>query len=417
MQLAQHSAQLPESALSPCLALPGPPSAGPRVLDQPRHVLLISIQYILILARALVYQKYPRLLHSLDILAHSYTMPSFRQLILFALPLLASVRAGEPAPTKVDNANVVYANANEAFQELLNALPAESLRVALNTLSHFRDGVFESDKRGVEHIHRENPPLATKLIVAAVHDLKRRQAPAPSNGTVPTTQGQDPQSTDGPVETSQAQPETSQPSESSQDDPQSTPAPDSSAPAPQSSAPAPESSAVIVPVPVTTTDSEGRTTIASSEILSRPTASIAVPVTRTNAQGSTEVTTETKPAVIFSTTDSAGRTIQTTSPVDFAPTKGQVLTRTNAEGGTFLTTYTPGSGRVSSIVLLTTTGANGQQSVVTSYTYVDPAAQATESGSDEPSGTGRPSLQRGAAPRHRVVDAAVLGGAIAAFFV
>ncbi|KAK3213702.1 hypothetical protein GRF29_28g724519 [Pseudopithomyces chartarum] len=344
-------------------------------------------------------------------------MPSFRRLALLALPLLASVRAEEPGPTKVDNANVGYANANEAFQDLLNALPAESLRVALNTLSHFRDGVFESEKRGVEHIHRENPPLATKLIVAAVHDLKKRQAPAPSNGTVPTTQSQESQSTEGPAETSQAQPETSQPSESSQDDPQSTPAPDSSNdPAPSSSAPAPESSAVIVPVSVTTTDSQGRTTIASSEILSRPTASIVVPVTRTNAQGSTEVTSETKPAVIFSTTDSAGRTIETASAVDFAPTKGQVLTKTNAEGGTFLTTYTPGSGRVSSVVLLTTTGSDGKQSVVTSYTYVDPA-QATEGASDEPSNTAKPSLQRGAAPRRRIVDAAVVGGAVAAFFV
>lgn len=350
-------------------------------------------------------------------------MFSLRQVVLLALPLLARAHVQEPAsPAPTKYLEAAYANANEAFQDLLNALPAESLHVALNSLSHFRDGVFESDKRGVEHIHRENPPLATKLIVAAVHDLKKRQAPAPSNGTIPASQTQEfqsqqPQSTNSPPESSQAPPESSSPPQSSQDAPQSSQSPDpTNAPAPQTSAAATQSSAVLLPVTVTTTDSEGRTTIASSEILSRPTASVAVAVTRTNAQGSTEVATETKPAVIISTTDSAGSTIAVTSAVDFAPTKGQVLTRTNAQGGTFLTTYTPGSGRVSSIVLLTTTGADGRQSVVTSYTYVDPAAQAT-GGADNPDSTAKPSLQRGAAPRHQIADAALVGGALAAFFI
>lgn len=350
-------------------------------------------------------------------------MRSFHQLALLALPLLGRVIAEEPAlpsPTKGQAENAVkaiYANAQEAFQDLLNALPEESLHVALNSLTHFRDGVFESDRRGVEHIHDSNPPLATKLIVAAVQDLKKRQAPASSNGTTPATQSQEPESTNAPAstqapaESSQAL-ESTQAPESTQNQPQS-----SNAPAPQSSAAAPETSAVVVPVPVTTTDSQGRTTVASSEILSRPTASIAVPVTRTNSQGSVEVTTETKPAVIFSTTDSAGRTVATTSAVEFAPTKGQVLTKTNAEGSTFLTTYTPGSGRVSEIVLRTTTGADGQQSVVTSYTYVDPAAQATEGSTNESGSTAQPSLQRGAAVAPRVVDAAVFGGALAAFFL
>ncbi|KAJ4290613.1 hypothetical protein N0V90_010831 [Kalmusia sp. IMI 367209] len=324
-------------------------------------------------------------------------MRSFRHLALAALPLLASVAAEEPAapsPTKQteDVVKAIYANANEAFQDLLNALPEESLHVALNSLTHFRDGVFESDRRGVEHIHQDNPPLATKLIVAAVQDLKKRQQSAPSNGTVPTTQSQEPQSTSPP--------------ESSQGTPETTQAP------PAESSPAPQSSAVLVPVPVQTTDAQGRSTVVSGEILSRPTASVAIPVTRTNADGSTEVTTETKPAVIFSTTDSAGAPVLTTSTVDFAPTQGQVLTTTNAEGSTFLTTYTPGSGKVSSIVLITTTGANGQQSVVTSYTYVDPAAAATGTESDEPGSTAKPSLQRGTAPRHRAADVAVLGGAL-----
>ncbi|KAL5459610.1 hypothetical protein PMIN06_002752 [Paraphaeosphaeria minitans] len=368
-------------------------------------------------------------------------MRSFRQLALFGLPLLGGVVANNepasPSPTKSEAQNVadvVYANAHEAFQDLLNALPEESLHVALNSLNHFRDGVFESNKRGVEHIHQDNPPLATKLIVAAVNDLKKRQVPTSNNGTAPTSQTEQPQSTEAPQSTDSPQsteapqssdtpqstessPESSQAPESSGDQPQSTRAPGSSNAAPQSSAAPAESSAVVVPIVVTTTDSEGRTSVASSEILSRPTASIAVPVTHTNAQGSTEVTTETKPAVIFSTTDSAGRAIMTTSAVNYAPTRGQVLTQSNAEGSTFLTTYTPGSGRVSSIMLLTTTGSDGQQSVVTSYTYVDPAAQATGDSTEEPGSTAQPSLQKGAAAGYRVVDAAVFGGAALAWFI
>ena len=306
-------------------------------------------------------------------------MRSFHQLALLALPLLGRVACEEPAsPTKQSDKNVqtFYANANEAFQDLLNALPEESLHAALNSLGHFRDGIFESDRHGVERVHQDNPPLATKLIVAAVHDLKMKRQ---TNGT--TTQE--------PQGTPEVQP--------------------------------PSSPAVVVPVPVqTTTDGEGRPTTVSSSILSEPTASVAVTTTRVNDQGSTEVATETQPAVIFSTTDSAGRGTVVTSAVAFAPTSGQVLTRTNEQGSTFLTTYTPDGGKVSSILLITTTGADGQQSVVTSYTFVDPAAAATGSNNANPSNTAKPGLQSAAAPRHRAVDAAMYGGAIGgvlAFFV
>lgn len=312
----------------------------------------------------------------------STAMLSFHQLALLALPLLGRVACEEPAsPTKQIERNVqsYYTNANEAFQDLLNALPEESLHAALNSLGHFRDGIFESDRHGVERVHQENPPLATKLIVAAVQDLKMKRQ-TPSNGT--TTQNQPP-------------PETTT------DSPPSSPA-------------------VVVPVPVeTTTDGEGRTSVVSSSILSEPTASVAVTTTRVNEQGSTEVATETQPAVIFSTTDSEGRGTVITSAVAFAPTQGQVLTRTNEQGSTILTTYTPDGGKVSSILLLTTTGADGQPSVVTSYTFVEPAA-ATGTNDEDPSNTARPGLQSAAAVRNMAVDAAMYGGAVGgllAFFV
>jgi hypothetical protein len=308
-------------------------------------------------------------------------MPSFHRIILLALPFLGRVACEEPAsPTKQTDKNVqaFYANANEAFQDLLNALPEESLHAALNSLGHFRDGIFESDRHGVERVHQDNPPLATKLIVAAVQDLKMKRQ-VPTNGTT-----------------------TSPPQE-----PSDTP---------------PSSPAVVIPVPVETTDAEGRTTTSSTSILSEPTASVALTTTRTNAQGSVETATETKPAVIFSTTDSAGRGTVVTSAVDFAPTSGQVITRTNDQGSTFLTTYTPDGGKVSKVVLLTTTGQDGRPSVVTSYTFVDPAAAATTTNNENPTAgnTARPGLQSGAAVRNLAVDAAMYGGALGgalAFFV
>jgi hypothetical protein len=325
-------------------------------------------------------------------------MHSFRRFVLLALPLLSKVACDEPAsPTKKtpDSPKPVYADANEAFQDLLNALPEESLHVALNSLAHFRDGVFESDRHGVEHVHAENPPLATKLIVAAVQDLKKRQAP--SNGT--TTAAPPPESSETPP-----------PADSTD-----TPAESSEAPPP------PESSAVVVPVPISTTDSNGQPTVVSSEILSQPTASIAVPVTRTDSAGSTVVATETKPAVIFTATDSTGRPFVTTSAVEFAPTPGQVLTRTDPRGSVFVTTYTPGGGRVSSIVLITTTGPGGEPMVITSYTYVDPAAATNTPGGDNaPKSTGKPGLQSGVANKNRGMEAAMVGGALGgalAFFV
>jgi len=313
-------------------------------------------------------------------------MRSFHQLALLALPLLGHVACEEIAsPTQErseKNVQAFYSNANEAFQDLLNALPEESLHAALNSLGHFRDGIFESDRHGVERVHQENPPLATKLIVAAVQDLKMKRQNTPSNGT---TTAQD------PPESTEASP--------------------------------PSSPAVVVPVPIaTTTDDAGRTTVVSSSILSEPTASVAVTTTRVNDEGSTVVATETQPAVIFSTTDSAGRGTVVTSAVAFAPTSGQVLTRTNEQGSTILTTYTPDGGKVSSILLITTTGADGQPSVVTSYTFVDPAAAATGTGTnnEDPTNTAKPGLQSGAAVKHRAVDAAMYGGALGgvlAFFV
>lgn len=321
-------------------------------------------------------------------------MRSFCRLAFLALPLFSVVFAEEPAsPTKKVESSSIYASAHDAFQDLLNALPEESLQAALSGLKDFKDGVFESHHRGVEQVHDHNPALATKLIVEAVRDLQKRQG-TPSNGT-----------TASPPPQSSAQP----PPESSNAPPQSSAAPPA---APTSSAERP----VIVPVEATTTDNQGRTVVQTTSVLSQVTASVAVTVVRTNAQGNPVTTTENRPAVIKTTTDSAGRTTVTTSAANFAPTSGEVMTATDAQGSTFLTTYTPGGGKISSVKLITTTGADGKPSTMTSYTFVDPA-EATQTGGDSPSQTtGKPGLQTGAAAnKNFAVGYAMVGGALALF--
>ncbi|KAF2744957.1 hypothetical protein M011DRAFT_153846 [Sporormia fimetaria CBS 119925] len=300
-------------------------------------------------------------------------MRSFLRLACLALPIAGAIAAAEPV-SNTKESKPIYANAHEAFRDLLNALPEESLHAALNRLAPYQEGVFESNRHGVERVHHENPPLATKLIVAAVQDLRKRQTP--SNGTTTRT----------PEPSSQPPPEP-----------------------PRSSQPPP----IVVPVPITTTNDRGEETVSTSEILSEATQSAVVTSTRVNEDGQSEVVTVTRPAIVITRTNSAGSTVVETSAVDFAPTPGQRLTRTDSRGSTFFTTYTPGGGRVSSVKLITTTGPDGAPSVITSYTYVDPTATA---GGDGPAETnGEPTVQRGAAPKNPAMGAAVLGGALGAF--
>ncbi|KAL6704299.1 hypothetical protein ACN47E_008363 [Coniothyrium glycines] len=343
-------------------------------------------------------------------------MLSFSRLALLALPLLSSVLAEAPAsPVLKDEVNSIYASAHEAFQDLLNAIPEESLQAALSGLKDFKNGVFESHHRGVEQVHSSNPALATKLIVAAVNDLRKRQNP--SNGTTqtpPQTSADSsivvPQAESTPAAPAQSSPAPQQPQQSTGNNPaQSTGAPPVNTPAETSSAPR----AVIVPVEVTVT-SNGQTQVQTTQVLSEVTASVQVTIVRTNSQGSTVTQTENRPAVILTTTDSVGRTTITTSAGNLQPTVGEVITSTDARGSTFLTTYTPSGGRVSSVRLITTTGADGRPSTLTSYTFVDPA-EATQGAGNPTQTTGRPGLQTNAASKNNIMGLAAVGGALALF--
>lgn len=371
-------------------------------------------------------------------------MRSVFRCTLLALPLLGGVVAEKPSTQEATTS--IYAGAQEAFQDLLNVLPEESLQAALNSLTKFKEGIFESHRRGVEHVHNSSPALATRLIVAAVQDLKKRQVTAPSNGTTPIEPSSSPSPSPSPTRnppqssdvreeppSSQAPPQSTQ----QQSTPQQSTPPESTQQPPQSSAEAPATTApdtptsrpVFVPVEVTTTNNVGSTVIQTSEVLSEVTASVEVTVTRTttNKAGSTVAVTtqEVRPAVIRTTTDSRGSSIAITSAANYAPTRGQVLTTTNAEGSTLLTTYTPGGGRVSSVKLITTTDAEGQPTTLTSITYVDPTdlgngggggSQGTDGGSPT-TPTGRPGVQSGAANKNNAAVVGLAGlGAFAFFF-
>jgi hypothetical protein len=379
-------------------------------------------------------------------------MRSFFRCTLLALPLLGGVVAEKPSTQEATTS--IYAGAQEAFQDLLNVLPEESLQAALNSLTKFKEGIFESHRRGVEHVHNSSPALATRLIVAAV--LKKRQVTA-SNGTTPAEPSSNPSPSPSPSPTpeqpqssdvqpsSQAPPESTQqqstppestPQQSTQQPPQSSAeAPATTADAPATTADAPATTApdtrqsrpVFVPVEVTTTNNVGSTVIQTSEVLSEVTASVEVTVTRTttNKAGSTVAVTtqEVRPAVIRTTTDSRGSSVAITSAAEYAPTRGQVMTTTNAEGSTFLTTYTPGGGRVSSVKLVTTTDAEGQPTTLTSITYVDPTDlgkggdQGTNGGGAATTPTGKPGVQSGSANKNNAAVAGLAGlGAFAFFF-
>jgi hypothetical protein len=379
-------------------------------------------------------------------------MRSFFRCTLLALPLLGGVVAEKPSTQEATTS--IYAGAQEAFQDLLNVLPEESLQAALNSLTKFKEGIFESHRRGVEHVHNSSPALATRLIVAAVQDLKKRQVTA-SNGTTPVEPSSNPSPSPSPTpeqpQSSDVQPSPQAPPESTQQQstpPESTPQqstqqpPQSSAEAPATTADAPATTAdapattapdtrqsrpVFVPVEVTTTNNVGSTVIQTSEVLSEVTASVEVTVTRTttNKAGSTVAVTtqEVRPAVIRTTTDSRGSSVAITSAAEYAPTRGQVMTTTNAEGSTFLTTYTPGGGRVSSVKLVTTTDAEGQPTTLTSITYVDPTDlgkggdQGTNGGGAATTPTGKPGVQSGSANKNNAAVAGLAGlGAFAFFF-
>jgi len=72
----------------------------------------------------------------------------------------------------------------EAFQALLDTIDPAALHSVLHQLSpKFQDGVFSKDRAAIEHVHSENPIIASKL----VHLAKKRQVSNSTTTAVSTT--------------------------------------------------------------------------------------------------------------------------------------------------------------------------------------------------------------------------------------
>jgi hypothetical protein len=115
----------------------------------------------------------------------------------------------------------------------------------------------------------------------------------------------------------------------------------------------------------------------------------------------------------ITTTDGVGSSITLSDA-----TVGAVITTTDGRGHTFVTTITPSGGRVSELVLRTSTLPDGGQQTITSFEVVGAAASTTQTSEQATAtGTGRgdPSLQDSmAAPSVRFTHAiaALIGAAI-----
>lgn len=153
------------------------------------------------------------------------------------------------------------------------------------------------------------------------------------------------------------------------------------------------------------------------------------------------------PALVYSTTNSRGSIVVTTSPVPTAGpilgngaavptvitttdslgnevvlssvTSGAVITTTDNHGHTLTTTYYPAASAIRSIVLETIILPNGQQSVITSYAIVVPtgfgAVTQDQAASATRTSTQKPGLQTAAANVARKVSEEMLalaGGAL-----
>jgi predicted phage tail protein len=267
-------------------------------------------------------------------------MPSIKSLALAGLWFAAlAVAQSSPEPGTESSPQP-----NLDFQEILNALPAESLHAALHEHldDKFKDGIYEKDSHAVKAVQNVNPGLAIKLVAAARYDLIRRA----SNTTTTTA----------------------------------------APPPPTTTTTSTSNTAVIVPVPVTTTDAAGSTTVSTATALVSASVSAVVTLSSTDAAGSVVVVTSTAPAVVL--TNSQGQLTTSAAPT---LSNGVVrLTTTNAAGSTYVATFTPGGGVVSSVLLLTTTLPDGSRKTSTSFLIV-PASKTPHA-----SGTAGPKLQNAA---------------------
>ncbi|TID18750.1 hypothetical protein E6O75_ATG05871 [Venturia nashicola] len=313
-------------------------------------------------------------------------MPSLLSLLVASLSLASiSISQAVPKPSPTLHGQVGPAAFN--FQELLEALPEESLHAALHKHldGKFTDGAFEHDRDAVYAVHDEDAPTATKVLAEAALDLIRRQnsnsTAVAATSSVPLTSTT--RTTDGSTVVAPA---------TSVSTTATTPAP-----------------VIVTSLTLTTTDSAGSATVVTTSAVVAASVSKEVTVTTTDSSGSTVtqatsvaaqvVTSNGQPTTVtastvniaapqtISTTDNAGNSVVLTGAV-----AGATLTATDARGSTFITTYTPGGGVVQSLVLETTYLPDGQLTTITSFAVVEQQTATASAASASSS----PKLQNGA---------------------
>ncbi|EXJ77111.1 hypothetical protein A1O3_10269 [Capronia epimyces CBS 606.96] len=106
-------------------------------------------------------------------------MFGLRKVLVFGTLVLGVLSS--PRHTEEDDKSLINWH---SFQTLLDTLDPATLHSVLHSLSpKFQDGVFSKDRAAIEHVHSENPAIASKL----VHLAKKRQV---SNSTTTTTSSQ-----------------------------------------------------------------------------------------------------------------------------------------------------------------------------------------------------------------------------------
>lgn len=94
-------------------------------------------------------------------------MLGLRKILVISTFLLGALSSPRHTPED-DNSLVNW----DTFQALLDSIDPAALHSVLHSLSpKFQDGVFSKDRSAIEHVHSENPIVASKL----VHIAKKRQ--------------------------------------------------------------------------------------------------------------------------------------------------------------------------------------------------------------------------------------------------
>ncbi|KEF57410.1 uncharacterized protein A1O9_05327 [Exophiala aquamarina CBS 119918] len=123
-------------------------------------------------------------------------MLGLRKFLVVSTFLLGALSS--PRHTHEDDNSIVNW---DSFQALLDSIEPAALHSVLHSLSpKFQDGVFSKDRSAIEHVHSENPVVASKL----VHIAKKRQESNSTTTASSTTTSTPAQSTSDEQSSSRA---------------------------------------------------------------------------------------------------------------------------------------------------------------------------------------------------------------------